>query len=129
MRLPKLLWITIALLLTVVMAACGGGGEPAAPDEEETGAGEAVTGPVDPATAATISGNVLFTGTAPEPEPILMDAEPICQEKHPDGAFRETVVVNDNGTLMNVFVYSLYCSTKMAASTSPTFSEFRSARI
>lgn len=105
MRLPKLLWITIALLLTVMVAACGGGGEPAAPDEEETGAGEAVTGPVDPATAATISGNVRFTGTAPEPEPILMDAEPICQEKHPDGAFRETVVVNDNGTLMNVFVY------------------------
>jgi len=33
-----------------------------------------------------------------------MDAEPVCQEKYPDGAFTETVVVNDNGTLQNVFL-------------------------
>jgi hypothetical protein len=85
-----------------MLAGCGGGGEPA-PGGEEPG-GEAAS-PVDPATAANINGTINFTGAAPEPEPILMDAEPVCQEKHPDGAFTETVVVNSNGTLRNVFVY------------------------
>jgi hypothetical protein len=34
-----------------------------------------------------------------------MDAEAICAELYPDGAFTETVVANSNGTLQNVFVY------------------------
>jgi hypothetical protein len=68
------------------------------------GGGEAVT-TIDPATAGKITGKVVFTGTAPEPELIDMEAEPTCQELYPDGAFTENVVVNDNGTLANVFVY------------------------
>ena len=103
--MKKYLWITIALLLTVWMVGCGGGGQQPAPDEGAAGEGEEAAGSVDSSTAATISGKVLFTGTAPELDPILMDAEPVCQEKHPDGAFTETVIVNSDGTLMNVFVY------------------------
>jgi hypothetical protein len=34
-----------------------------------------------------------------------MDAEAICDEQYPDGAFAETVVANSNATLQNVFVY------------------------
>ena len=96
-------------LLTLIgmlafVAACGGGG---AGDGGGGGGGGGAqpTSPVDPATAATVTGKVTFTGTPPANEPILMDAEPTCAEQYPDGAAAETVVVNDNGTLQNVFVY------------------------
>jgi hypothetical protein len=36
---------------------------------------------------------------------IAMDAEPTCQAAYDEGPFTQTVVVNDNGTLANVFVY------------------------
>lgn len=97
-------WLVAAALLALLAVSCGGGGEEAATGGEAQGE-EEIASPVDPATAATISGRVLFTGTAPEPEPILMDAEPVCQEQYPEGAFTETAVVNDDGTLRNVFVY------------------------
>lgn len=105
MQLYKLLVALIAV--GVFIAACGGGGAPTAPPSGGTpeGGGEEVTSPVDPATAGNVAGRVNFTGTAPEPEPILMEAEPECQAQYPNGAFTETVVVNDNGTLQNVFVY------------------------
>ena len=101
MKLPRLYWL-LTPLLVIVLAACGGGGEeaPAGGGEEDPGSpGGQPTG------GGTVSGVVNFTGTAPDPEPILMDAEPICQEQYPDGAFTETVVVNSNGTLQNVFLY------------------------
>ena len=106
MQLYKLFVALVAIV--VFIAACGGGGAPTAPPaggSEPAGGGEEVKSPVDPATAGAITGKVQFTGTAPEPQPILMDSEPTCQEQYPDGAFTETVVVNDNGTLRNVFVY------------------------
>jgi len=102
----KLVAAPIAVILFI--AACGGGGaQTAPPGAEPTAAGgeEPAASPVDPATAGAITGKVLFTGTAPEPELIQMDAEPTCQEQYPDGAFTETVVVNEDGTLQNVFVY------------------------
>ena len=34
-----------------------------------------------------------------------MDADPICASLHVEPVYAETVVVNDNGTLRNVFVY------------------------
>jgi hypothetical protein len=93
------------LLLMLAVVGCGGDGDETTSGGDETGGEAAVESPVDPATAATISGSVLFTGTAPDPDPILMDAEPDCAAQYPDGAFTETVIVNDNGTLENVFVY------------------------
>ena len=85
----------------VVVTGCGGGGSAGGGNG---GDGEAGT-VVDPATAATISGAVSFTGTPPENEPIAMDAEPTCAEQYPDGAFAETVLVSGGGELQNVFVY------------------------
>jgi hypothetical protein len=85
---------------------CGGGGE--------TGGGEASGGEtgqpaaasvVDEATAATLSGSVMFTGMAPEAMGIDMTEEPDCDAKHAGGKYTEQVVANDNGTLANVFVY------------------------
>ena len=86
-------------------AACGGGGGGGdGGGGGGGGGGPQPTSPVDPATAATVTGKAMFTGAAPENAPILMDAEPVCQDKYPDGAFEETILVN-NGALENVFVY------------------------
>jgi len=106
MKKMNLLWIAMALLLALAAASCGGGdgGGKAPVTGGEGGAPEAAS-PVDAATAATISGKVNFTGTAPEPEQILMDAEPVCLDKHTGGVTSEAVVVNSNNTLKNVFVY------------------------
>ena len=57
------------------------------------------------AVAATVSGKVLFQGTAPASQKIPTDADPTCQLAHPDGVSLDEVVVNSNGTLKNVFVY------------------------
>jgi hypothetical protein len=97
-------WIFITVLI-IAVAACGRGREAAQPAEEQSGAAEQAAPAVDPATAGAVNGSVLFTGTAPEPEVISMDAEPGCQEQYTEGPFSESVVVNDNGTLANVFVY------------------------
>ncbi len=92
--------LLIVLGVALALAACGGGAEPPSPS-----GGEAESPPAATPAGATISGVIKFTGTAPEAEPILMDAEPICADKYPEGAFTELVIANSNGTLQNVFVY------------------------
>ena len=97
-------WVCVCVCLLIV--ACGGGdggGDGSGSDGEEAGGGDVSA--VDPATAGSIAGMVNFSGTAPEPELIQMDAEPTCQEQYDEGPFLETAIVNDNGTLANVFVY------------------------
>ena len=56
--------------------------------------------PIDPATAAKISGTVSFDGTAPKPSKIDMSQDPACKGNNTS----ETMVV-DSGKLANVFVY------------------------
>ena len=63
----------LVLSLTVSLVACGGGGESTPP-----GPADPVTNPVDPATAATVTGRVTLTGKAPAPQPITMAADPRC---------------------------------------------------
>jgi len=58
-----------------------------------------------PAEAGTITGKVNFTGTAPDPQKIMMDADPVCAGLHPEPVFTEDVLANPNSTLRNVFVY------------------------
>jgi len=55
--------------------------------------------------AGQVTGSVQFTGTAPAGEVISMAADPYCMTANPGEVVQEAVVVNDNGTLMNVFVY------------------------
>jgi hypothetical protein len=104
MKLPKQFWLAMVLLLILIAAGCGGA-QDSESGGEDGGGGQEAASPVDPATAGAINGKVNFTGTAPDPQPILMDAEPVCMEKHPDGVASEAVVVNGNNTLKNVFVY------------------------
>ncbi len=52
-----------------------------------------------------VAGKVSFSGTAPKMGQISMGADPVCASLHPNPIYEETVVVNENGTLGNVFVY------------------------
>jgi plastocyanin len=56
--------------------------------------------PIDPATAATISGTVTLTGAAPKMAKIDMTQDPACK-----GMNMAENVVDDGGKLSNVFVY------------------------
>jgi len=54
---------------------------------------------------ATITGKVQWLGAAPKLRKIFFNADPRCAEMHHDPVPVEDVVVNENGTLRNVFVY------------------------
>jgi plastocyanin len=91
--------------VVVVATACKKGGEAAPAAGGAPAAAAPVAFPVSDNDAATITGRVAFTGAKPAAQRIDMSEEPTCAQKHAGGAFSETVVVNDNGTLRNVFVY------------------------
>jgi plastocyanin len=97
-------WASVlGVTLAVSVAACGGGSE-----GPETGAQPAASMSggerVDPATAGTLTGTVMFEGEAPANEPIRMNADPVCVTENTTPQFQETYVVAD-GKLANVFVY------------------------
>jgi hypothetical protein len=88
----------VLLAAVVFAAACG----PSTPPQQQ-----AASIPIaDPATAASLSGQVKFDGTLPAAEVIRMDGDPKCvalaqgEERH-----TEFFVSNDGKTLANVFVY------------------------
>lgn len=90
--------LAMSLLL---FAACGGGGT-----EVETSA-EAPPQEifqVDPSVAASVSGSVQFAGEAPRLVPINMGGDEGCTASGGDPVYPETVSVNENGTLKNVYV-------------------------
>src|SRR5438132_1031331 len=61
--------------------------------------------PAEPQGGATIAGKIKFTGTKPANPKIDMSEEPKCKAKYQAPSTEETVIVNPNGTLANVFVY------------------------
>ena len=93
-------FVMLGLLLMglVLLAGCSKKQEQAS-DKGEMKQAAAAT-PIDPATAATVSGAVKFSGTAPKPAKIDMTQDPACKGNN----VAETVTV-DNGNLANVFVY------------------------
>src|SRR5688572_10404071 len=89
----------LGLALSVAhLTGCGKSDE--APAERPA---NAVTNPVDPATAGAITGVVTFEGTPPPAEPISMDSNPYCQRQ--GKTTTETVVVGEGSGLQNVFVH------------------------
>src|ERR1700754_3877736 len=60
---------------------------------------------VDPETAGTVTGRILYKGKPPAPKAIDMSEEPACVEAHRGKAFDESLVVNRKGDLENAFVY------------------------
>jgi plastocyanin len=86
-----------ALVLAVSVAACSG--SPAPPRA-------ATAPPPDPATVATISGQVLLDGPAPVADVIRLDGDPKCQTLAAGEERRtEYVVMGSGNSLQNVFVY------------------------
>src|SRR5271165_4187672 len=60
---------------------------------------------VDPATAGVLNGRIEFTGKKPHPKRIDVSEDPLCAAMHKNGLYDESLVVNGNGTLANVFIY------------------------
>ncbi len=90
-----------AAVLLAGAAACGGGEAPPAGSSPA-----AVTSPpVDPATAATITGRVVVQGDVPKPEVVTMSGDPVCMREHGGTIQTEYFVVSGDGGLDNVFVY------------------------
>ena len=96
--------------LVFAIGCGGGGGEESGGQASSSTAGEEPAAKqasaVDPATAATLTGRVEFSGTAPEMQPIDVSSEQTCAahaESNP--LYTQNVVVNENGTLRHVFVH------------------------
>lgn len=98
----KLNRLLSAMVIALIAAGCGGDGDGAGDTGE---AGDAAESPVDASTAGDVTGTVTFTGDAPDPQPVDMSNEPECAEKYDSPPMSQTVLLNDNGTLRNVFVY------------------------
>lgn len=90
--------ILAGLTAVIVGLACGGGD--GGGGGGETGGTAAAAAPLG---TASISGMVMFTGTAPQNPAIDMAEEAACREKHPQAPLDPQVVVTD-GHLGNVYV-------------------------
>jgi plastocyanin len=60
---------------------------------------------IDPQTAGTVTGQILFKGRRPAPKAIDMSEEPACVEAHHGKAYDESLVVGRKGGLANAFIY------------------------
>jgi len=88
-----------AALLACALISTGCGGN-------DGGGLKAPTATIDQATAATLTGRVLFEGTPPPAKLVKVDADPVCAAHATEEKAEVTqeVVVTD-GKLANVFVY------------------------
>ncbi len=96
----KRMLLVCSLTLLLALAACGGGGNTGVPPA--AGPGGAAPDQT-PKPSGTLSGKILFEGTAPAPTKIQMTADPYCA-KNSQTPFTEEVKVSDGG-LENVIVY------------------------
>jgi plastocyanin len=92
---PLSLWAVLGLVL---LTACSK--KPEESSAAPTTAATPAATPIDPATAASVSGTVSFAGTAPKAAKIDMSQDPACK-----GTNAAETVVTNGGKLSNVFVY------------------------
>jgi plastocyanin len=101
--------ITFALVMVVLTAlfvvSCGGNKEGGGNENAAAGGGGSETKPAYQSAGdeGTLTGKIIFTGTAPAAKKIDMSQEPVCANG-PGDKNTEDVVVAD-GKLANVFVY------------------------
>jgi plastocyanin len=89
----------LCLLGLWLLQGCSKKEEPATPATESAAPAPAAT-PIDPATAASVSGTVKFDGAAPKAAKIDMSQDPACK-----GTNQAENMVVSGGNLANVFVY------------------------
>ena len=89
-------------LLSLSIACSKGDGDDVEEDTSQTG-GPTGTPYQTTGNEGTVTGKVAFTGAAPAPQSIDMNADSACASKNPN-AVAESVVVKD-GKVKNVFVY------------------------
>ena len=91
------------MLMLALAFGCGGSKQTSQTAEEKAPAEGATWKPAG--NEGSLTGKVSFKGAAPKLRAISMEADSVCAAKHSKPVYPETVVVNDNGTLRNVFVY------------------------
>jgi plastocyanin len=103
----KKIWIGAGLACMLALAGCGGGEtKTEAPKQADASAGGGAAAMPDEANGGTITGKVSFDGTKPVMKTIDMSANPVCTRAHASSPQKsEEVIVNDNGTLRNAFVW------------------------
>ncbi|MGH7198039.1 MAG: carboxypeptidase regulatory-like domain-containing protein [Candidatus Omnitrophota bacterium] len=65
----------------------------------------AVQAAVDPATAGSLSGKVMFEGAVPPAQKLSVQGNPECSTFHAGGTIESEEIVSQNGMLQNVLVY------------------------
>jgi len=90
----RCLHLIFAGILAFILTGCGGGEFSAPPAP-----------PVDPATAASVSGTVTLDGTPPVARPIDMSANAACVKMNPSPVVPPVVVTGQNDGLANTVVY------------------------
>src|SRR5438445_4385601 len=88
----------------LLLAGCGGSKPPETSEAPKKDAG-VVPAAMDDANAGSITGKVSFAGDKPVMKNLSMDATPACARAHTTHQKSQEVVVNDNGTLKNLFVW------------------------
>lgn len=90
-------------VVTLIISGCGGdsGSDPSTP--APAASTSEATADAAPLGSASITGSISFSGTAPTRARIRQDRE--CTALHEAPVLSQTVIVNENGTLKNVFVY------------------------
>ncbi len=109
MHLRKLSYCALFLVLALVLVACGGKKEEASDDTASTGtakpAATAANAFDSSKATATVTGKIMFDGAKPTLAPLQMGADPVCMKAHTTAVPEQTVKLNADGTLKDVFVY------------------------
>ncbi len=87
----------------LLLAGCGGSNPPETAEAPKKEA--AAPAAMDDANAGSITGKVAFAGDKPVMKTLSMDAVPNCARAHTTPQKSQEVMVNENGTLKNVFVW------------------------
>ena len=104
----KKIWIGVGAAAALMLASCGGSSDTAkkAEDTSATASAGGAAAVPDEVNGGTITGKVAFDGAKPKMKAIDMSAVPFCTKAHAGSpGMTEDAVVNDNGTLKNVFVW------------------------
>ena len=103
----KRILISCGAASLLLLAGCGKSdqSESVKSKEEATKTAAGTPAAIDEANAGTVTGKVSFAGDKPVMKNLSMDAVPNCARAHTTPQKSQEVMVNENGTLKNVFVW------------------------